>query len=390
MFELSECARRCSPEQLDEYLQSKKLSALPTGIDGKQTIGDAFIAIVNAAPSDVREEIEVDFQLVQEMTGGAEARLLTERAMQQGLSLPKDFNEMATCDKALWLYMNAPELFIAAMTDCEIEDTKSWVTYRVPLTAKENILGKTTEVGEVVTDHYRRSGRSRYCKTVQIDKENYLGIAAYPLNYARSEEGYDDSGNLVPKKIAPVFEVYFLYVPIPSEDIAYLSVKVKDGGRGGVDTQVLALGFAEKVLGKVLHESDRVKYSLDKLQDLNVTFADTDDADMIDSVKVVNVVIWNPLFPATISLRANSKHGSFNMSDIGECLRRLHIQDLNGFRIVNAELRFQFKKEGRDWKSKGVVSAKINTNKNSSCNLGISKQHMTVRKYLRKWGIEGK
>lgn len=390
MFQLSECARRCSSELLDKYLETKRLPKLPKGVNVGKKLGEAFIQIVNSASLAIQAEIEVELQIVQEMTGGAQVRLLTERTKRDGLELPKDFDELATHDKALWIFMNAPELFMATVMDCEIEDTKSWITYRVPLIDKSVIPEKSKEIGEVVSDHYRSSGLARFCQTIQINKDGYSGVAAYPLNYAKNQEGYDEKGALINKKIAPVFNIYFLYIPIEKENAAYLSVKIKDGGRGNIDIEFLAKGFVKRVFDKVLTESDRVRYNLDKLQDINVTFTDIDDADMIENIKVISIVLWNPGFPANISLRASAKKGNFNMSDIGECLRKLNINSLRGFQIVNAELRFQFKKERRDWKSKGVVCAKINTNKNSSCNLGISGQHLMVRKYLRKWGIEGK
>lgn len=390
MFQLSECARRCSPELLNEYLKNKRLALLPKGLKEKEKIGQAFIEIVNAVSLDKQAEIEVDFQIVQEMTGGAEIRLLSERARQESVNAPPDFENFTNYDTALWLYMNAEQLFMTAVTDCEIEDTKSWITYRVPLLEKAAVLKKPDVISEVVKSHYGRSGRARFCKTVKIEKNNFVGFAAYPLNYARSEEGYNDTGDLILKKNSAVFEVYFLYIPIEKENLGYLSVKVKDGGAKQVDAEILAQNFAKKVFDKDLTENDRVKYKLEKLENVDVTFNDFDDIDMIENVKVVSIVLCNPAFPANITLRASAKQGNFNMSDIAECLRRLNINSLRGFRIVNAQLRFQFKKERRDWKSKGVVSAKINANRNSSCNLGINDQHMTVRKYLRKWGIEGK
>lgn len=390
MFELSECARRCSPELLNDYLKSKQLAELPKGVKDKAKIGQGFITIVNAIPLDKQAEIEVDFQIVQEMTGGAEVRLLCERARQEGVKLPSDFDGFTNYDTALWLYMSAEQLFMAAVTDCEIEDAKSWITYRVPLADKATILKNSGFVSEVVKNHYVRSGRARFCKTVPIEKDSFAGFAAYPLNYARSEEGYNDTGELVLKKNSAVFEVYFLYIPLQKENLGYLSVKVKDGGAKQVDAEMLAQSFAKKIFDKELTGEDRVKYRLDKLEDVTVTFDDFDDADMIENVKVISVVLCNPAFPANITLRASAKQGNFNMSDIAECLKKLGITSLRGFRIVNAQLRFQFKKERRDWKSKGVVSANINANRNSSCNLGINDQHMTVRKYLRKWGIEGK
>jgi len=391
MFQLSECARRCSPALLNELLVKNKQPELSTKID-KKALGDAFVKIVLAAEPSAQEDIEIELRNVQDMTGGASVRLLTERAFASTHTLPDKFDEFSNYDKALWLRMHAPDLFREAATDCEIEDAKSWITYRVPLVDKATVVKKTKEVSELVCTHYQPRGRARFCHSDPIEKENYVGMAAYPLNHARSEDGYDAKGALETKYVATAFEIYFLYIPIESENIAYLSIKVKDGGGGNTDAEVLAKLFAENVLGKKdLNESDRVKYNLNKLQDINVVFDDFDDADMIDNVKVASVVLYSPAFPATITLRSHTKSGSINMSDIADCLRRLNIQNLNGFNIVHAEMKFKFKKsEKSDWKSKGLVPVKINTNRQSSCNLGINAQHMTVRKYLRKWGIEGK
>jgi hypothetical protein len=392
MFQLSECARRCSPELLNELLAKHGLSELPKSIEKKQH-GKPFVDIVLAADLPTQEEIEIELRNVQEMTGGAAERLLTERAFSDtSLKLPKDFDEWKNYDKALWLRMYAPSLFKTAVTDSVIEDAKSWITYRVPLIDKSVVAQKTRDVSELVCHHYKPRGRARFCYSDPIEKEHFVGIAAYPQNYARSEDGYNKAGELESKHISTAFEIYFLYIPIEEEDIAYLSIKVKEGGGGQKDAEVLAKTFAEQVLGKSdLNESDRVKYRLDKLQDLNVSFDDFDDEDMIESVKVVSVVLYHPSFPATMILRSSAKSGTVNMSDIAECLKLLSINSLNGFSIVNAELKFKFKKnDDTDWKSKGIVPVKISTNRRSSCNLGINKQHMTVRKYLRKWGIEGK
>lgn len=391
MFQLPECARRCSRELLNDLLKKNKLSELPEETEKKE-LGNEFVQIVLAADPSAQEDVEIELRNVQDMTGGASVRLLTERAHASSHVLPAKFDEFSNYDKALWLRMNATDLFREAATDCEIEDAKSWITYRVPLVDKTIVAKKTKEVSELVCTHYQPKGRARFCHSDPIEKEHYVGMAAYPLNYARSEDGYNAKGGLETKYVATAFEIYFLYIPIEKENIAYLSIKVKEGGGGNTDAEVLAKLFADSVLGKGdLNEGDRVKYNLNKLQDITVVFDDFDDADMIESVKVASVVLYNPAFPATITLRSHTKSGTINMSDIADCLRRLNIPNLHGFNIVHAEMKFQFKKsEKSDWKSKGVVPVKINTNRQSSCNLGINAQHMIVRKYLRRWGIEGK
>lgn len=391
MFQLSECARRCSVGLLNELLKKNNLPVLPVKTEKKE-LAEAFVKIVLAANPSAQEDIESELRNVQDMTGGASIRLLTERANASAYPLPEKFNDFSNYDKALWLRMHIPALFREAVTDCEIEDTKSWITYRVPLVDKSMVAKKTKEVSALVCDQYQPKGRARFCHSDPIEKEHYVGIASYPLNHARSEDGYNANGDLETKYVATAFEIYFLYIPIEKEGIAYLSVKVKDNGGGNADAEVLAKLFADAVLGKFdLNEGDRVRYNLNKLQDVRVVFDDFDDADMIESVKVMSIVLYNPSFLATISLRSHTNSGSINMSDIADCLQSFNIKHLKGFNIVHAELKFKFKKsEKLDWKSKGVVPVKINTNRQSSCNLGINSQHMTIRKYLRKWGIEGK
>jgi hypothetical protein len=320
-------------------------------------------------------------------------RLLSERAeaKRASINLPSDFQEYGNYDKALWLYQYAQDLFMAALSDCEIEDMTSWITYRVPLVEKMLILSKTSEIASFVSDHYRNGGRGKHCRAIPIEKQHFVGITARPLNYTRNEESYDEKGKPVMKKIASVFEVYFLYIPIKGEEAAYLSVKVKDGGKANRDVEALATYFTEKVLGTTLHERSRVRYKLHKLENMNVIFDGFDDEDGVESVNIKEIVLDHPECPAKIVLRTKRGTTSKNMEDIAKCLEKLSIKSLEGYRIVNAIFRFQFKKgkEGkRDWKSKGVVIASVNTNKQSSCNLGISEPHLIARKYLRRWKIE--
>lgn len=393
MFQLIDCARKCSAERLNEYLAAKTLPTIPTD-DDDLDVGNKFLEIFNAIESqDDRGGIEVDFQFINDMTGGAETRLLTERATAQKatINLPDDFEEYGNYDKSLWLYQNAQDLFMDALTDCEIEDMASWVTYRVPLIEKSKILTKTDAIATLVSEHYQNGGRGKYCRAIPIEKKDFVGVAARPLNYTHNVDTYDEKGKPVMKKVASTFDVYFLYIPIKGEDAAYLSVKIKDGGKNNRDVEVLAIQFADKVLGTTLTESSRVRYKLDKLEDMNVSFDTFDDEDGIDNVKITEIVLDHPSLPAKLILRAKKGTVGYNMSAIAECLRQLHVNSLHGYRIVHAIFRFQFKKgkEGkRDWKSKGVVTATVNTNRQSSCNLGISEPHLVARKYLRKWEIE--
>ena len=391
MFQLPECARHCSPKWLNELLKKQGLSELPEKI-GKNKHAEEFVKIVLSADPEKQEEIEVTLHNVQSVINGTALRLLSERAHMSTKDLPEDFDDMKNYDKALWLWMFDRTLFKGVVTDSEIEDAKSWITYRVPLVKKSEVIKKIEAVKQLVCKHYQPKGRARFCHADAIEKDHYVGIATYPLNYARSEDGYDTKGGIIPKHIATAFEVYFLYIPIESEGIGYMSVKIKEGGGGFTDAEVLAKLFASDVLGKDdLNESDRVKYKLNKLKELDVVFDGFDDKDAIESVKVASVVLYNPAFPSTIILRAHGKSTATNMADIADSLRKLNVNTLNGFDILNTEMIFKFKKnENTDWKSKGVVRAKISSNRQSSCNLGINAQHMIVRKYLRKWNIEGK
>lgn len=102
MFQLSECARRCSPALLNELLVKNKQPELSTTID-KKTLGDAFAKIVLAAEPSAQEDIEIELRNVQDMTGGASVRLLTERAFASTHTLPDKFDEFSNYDKALWI-----------------------------------------------------------------------------------------------------------------------------------------------------------------------------------------------------------------------------------------------------------------------------------------------
>lgn len=392
MFQLIDCAGKCSPERLNEYLSAKELQTIPTN-DRDLVIGSAFLEIINGIESqETRGEIEGDFQFISEMTGGAETRLLSERAKRQtDTTIPKDFWGYGNYDKALWLFMHAQDLFMAAYTDCEIEDMSSWIAYRVPLIDTKTVLAKANDIAAFVSEYYQLSGRGKFCRAVPIEKEHFVGVAAHPLNYAQNLDSYDDQGKPEMKKIASAFGVFFLYIPIKGENAAYLNIKIKDGGRNNKEIEFFAYQFAEKVLGKPLNDSARVRYSLSKLEKMDETFDAFDDEDGLDHIKVTEIVLDHPSMPAKLILRTKRGATGKNMTDIATQLKALHIQSLKGYRIVHAIFRFQFKKgkEGkRDWKSKGVVTASVNTNRQSSCNLGISEPHLIARKYLRKLGIE--
>lgn len=77
MFQLSECARCCSPVLLNELLANNKQPEFPTDID-KKALGDAFVKIVLAAEPAAQEDIEIELRNVQEMTGGLLSQIMTK------------------------------------------------------------------------------------------------------------------------------------------------------------------------------------------------------------------------------------------------------------------------------------------------------------------------
>lgn len=338
-------------------------------------------------PDSSLEQIDSDFRNIFDLASVEGMRTLIEEGLFHKVDLKPELDALdGFLNKALWVFLNHRRIFdVAHVLDRSDHLNRRYWRKRKDIPKKQPDL-KSDAVAELersISVYFReRQGRGRRCHVdAYLRGDRYHYFFAYPQDYTDTFVGYDNEGNFERKRQNPAFEVIYIYDPVDGT----LDLYAQGGKEIKRDLQEL---FGRTILHEGLGDEgdDSPPYELNGLKNRDFAFP-TDPADRIMEVRVKELrlsVIGNARNRVTFDVSPNGATGEiyeFMVSSLHE--KRLPMAMVN---VSSAVLQVRFDNTGGDGRSTKTVTFRISHP--DSCNLKDKPEHLVVKQYLKRWGIE--
>jgi hypothetical protein len=333
----------------------------------------------------VQEEVERDFRNIYDLASEDGIRTLIEEGRFHDVDLSTELEAHdGFLSKTFWVFLRHPRILeVAHLLYRTDRLSQRYWRKRKTLPKKQPDLSPTAiaELEAAISVYYReKQGRGKYCK---VDKylrgDRYHYLFAYPQDYTDTFIGYSDDGRLERRLQNPAFEVIFIYDPVDGTLDLYAQ------GDKSIKEDLQQI-FARAILHEELGEENRksVPYELNGLKNLSFAFP-TEPADRVSEVKVKELrlsIIGNPKRKITYEVDPRGSREEIHEL-IAEALHQQNVP-LSMFNVSSAVIQMRFDTNGNG-KAK-TLSFRISYP--DSCNLKDKTEHMTAKKYLKKWGLE--
>ncbi|MCB9798571.1 hypothetical protein H6758_02505 [Candidatus Nomurabacteria bacterium] len=372
--------RKLSPAMLNAYCKHKNIdfTVSPKEKDTEK-IKQSFIECWEKLEYTERNEVEIDFGATEELMSNTGCGLLHDLAVQKKKTIPKEWDNMTTADKALWFYLNDPETFREGALRYVVENAQGWMTFRadaeLPTADLDARVGKLQQ--QMQKYLYAKERRGALCKIDMIQKDNYVCFVANPQNYPKREPEYDEKTKELNKatSIKPIYQLYFLY----RSDDQTLSIKSRYRKNKKQD---LANMFGNHVLNVPLLGDKIISYNLDLLLD--------PEFEMKKPLGLEKVVLKR----VRLKSRRNFKHSiqlDLGTLDDGiEPLReQLRLYNINPtfFEVATATMTFYFQRPKDPRYKNQRFDVTVELSKPHRCTFKNRDLDDKARTVLHDWGI---
>lgn len=337
-------------------------------------------------PDSSLQEIDSEFRDIFDLASAEGTRTLIEEGHFHSIDLKPDLDAHdGFLNKALWVFLNHRKIFnVAYLLDRSDHLNRRYWRKRKDIPKKRPDLspGAITELERSISAYYReRQGRGRHCHVDIYLRGNRHYFFVYPQDYADTFVGYDNTGKFERKRQNPAFEVIYVYDPVDGA----LDLYAQGGKDIKKDLQEL---FARTILHEELGEEDDHSrpYELNGLKRRGFAFP-TEPADRITEARVKELrlsVVGNPR--NRVTLEATPNGATDEVYDfMARCIHeeRLPLAVLN---VSSAVLQVRFDNTGGNGRATKTVTFRISHP--DSCNLKDKPEHLVVKEYLKRWGIE--
>lgn len=338
-------------------------------------------------PESSLAQIDSEFRDIFDLATAEGTRTLIEEGQFHQVDLAPELDARdGFLNKALWSFLRHRRIFdVAHLLDRSDHLNRRYWRKRKNVPKKDPDLTPTavSELERSISAYYKeRQGRGRRC---HVDKyfrgDRYHYFFAYPQDYADNFVGYDNDGNFQRKRQNPAFEVIFVYDPDEG------SIDLFAQGGKDIKKDLLEL-FARTILHEDLGNEDNASrpYELNGLKKRSFAFP-TEPADRITEVRVKEMrfsMIGSARNRVTFDVSPNG-----STDEIYDLIARTLDEQRLPMAMVNvssAVLQVRFDNSNGNGRSTKTVTFRISHP--DSCNLKDKPEHLVVKQYLRKWGIE--
>lgn len=353
----------------------------------KEADADPIYEAWQQLPDSSLEQIDGDFRNIFDLASAEGTRTLIEEGHFHQIDLKPDLDARdGFLNKAFWVFLNHRRVFdVAHILDRSDHLNRRYWRKRKDIPKKKPDISPEaiTELERSISAYYReRQGRGRRC---HVDKylrgDRYHYFFAYPQDYTDTFVGYDDEGKFERKRQNPAFEVIYIYDPVDGT----LDLYAQGGKDIKKDLQEL---FARTILHEELGEEDddARPYELNGLKKRDFPFP-TDPADRITEVRVKELrlsVIGNARNRVTFDVTPNGA-----TDEIYDFMAKsLHEQRLPMAMVNVSSAVLQVRFDNTDGKGRSTKTVTFRISHPDSCNLKDKPEHLVVKQYLKRWGIE--
>ncbi|RLS53455.1 MAG: hypothetical protein DWH91_14440 [Planctomycetota bacterium] len=368
-------------------LLRKFLTQLPHSCDGidwdhmGERQAESLVHLLRTWPADAREFVEGVLRNVFELACESGHQALREAAVElhQQSHVLLAMSQGSLYQRAMWAWLEAPEVFEAALAYYQIEHRHGWrkrddlprVTPHTDRHALE-CLGK-----DISLLLLSEQGRGQHCTVEYFQRENGIDyFCCYPDDFVQTVSLHDDGGQLTTRSVRQTFEIMFAYhQPTGTlETSAALPPHMKGPLEESFAWMILDTGIGPRVPRQVYH--------LDRLKDRGFQL-DTIPTDEVQ-VELKRVRLDLPGHNRRITLESRIGESTDVLRMVDECLNEDEVPR-DRIQITSATLRFLFRRTAQ--RRGGSVT--IDVSAPNVCNLRSQSPERAevVRRHLRMWRI---
>jgi hypothetical protein len=368
---------------LKEYFRRKNL----LGDVDFDKLGETEIDTIFEAMDklDIKEQnkIEADFRQINEMAFEKGILVLIEEAgsVFHNIDLLPTFEPMKNhYEKAFWVFLNHPKVFVIASDLAYMDSLGSWRSRRVGTGLVPAVEEKDKQnLAGGVSEFYKKQGRGKRCHV-----DNYLRqqperhcYFVYPEDYATTELGFDDEGKFYHRLRKPAFEVIFVYRP----ESGILEVSAK-GGKKVVEA--LQEVFCKTILGlEGLPNLEKRHFDLSRLSDKTLKFV-TEPTDGIEKVTITMLRLDLPgIGNRRITLEATPSNDEQPVYTLIE--KALNKSNILLDKALITKVKIQITFAAKDGKKGKSLTFEISSP--DRCTLKDDPLDQIAKKYIEMWGL---
>lgn len=378
-FILRDFLRHTSSSFVKEYCQHSSVPfELKPGMTDDEAL-EQFVTTFNQLSRPQQEQIELDFQEINDLSANTSVALLIQEAKDKNQSLPAEkLQEMGQYDAAFWFYLNQPQVFSEVSVLYEVSETRGWNEVYMRKVGLAEVVNKSNLLANALSEHLLQTElKGKNCVVEEYTRDGRVCYVAYPEDYAQADVLYDAQNSLKKKQVRkPVFKIYFVYEP----EEGRLRTKAKGGAQ--------RVKMYQKIFSKVIlsDDSDPINnriFDLDKLKNKDLILS-YEPEDNIEYIHIKSLRLSYVDGSKRITLEAGST-AIMGLTDFHEWIESLHIP-LDLMHVTQAIITVKFKPTIK--RTKGTVTVRLNYP--NSHDLAEKPLHRKVKELLRRWGIDRK
>lgn len=371
---------------LRRYFGTKKLLAKLDWAAVEEGKAGLVVQAMSELTLEQQRGIDADFTLVSELADENGSILIAQEVDGMDTRWESRLSEMRNdYERAFLVLLEKPELLELLFDYGEMDrfGAARWIRRQVGKGLRPRRDEKALEqFEEAVAAIFRPQGRGRLCHVDVHDRRNPNRICffAYPEDFTKMDQGYDDSDKFTRHTRRTALEMIFVYRPEDGqmEFVAPGSAPL---------TEELARAFCTTILGltELPPRALRSPYDLARLKNRGFSFP-TDAADNIERVEVRQLRFELP-GGGDKCIVVSAKPSRHHRHSVHDVLDQAIDQDrlpLSALDVTQATISMKFRASGAG-RGKTLTFAITAPDR---CNLKDTGRDATAKRYLRTWGIE--
>jgi len=386
-YQLKSFLRSAPNDLLQRYLADRGIGTDVDWEDLSETRIDPVFNAITSAPASERSKVDADFRDIDGMATDGGIKTLIEEAefRKHGPGIADEIGQMdGHHRRAFWAFLEHDRVFEVAkdLNRADNLPRRSWRTRSdLPEASAATDQESGERLAEAVSAYYRqKEGRGYACSVDHYERGDRLFWFVYPEDWARTEVGYGEDGELKPWTWRPAFEVVFAHSPEEHS----LEVYAKGSKHTAWDLQKL---FGRVILGVDLADPDASPppYRLNGLKRRDFPFP-VDSADGIDDVRVRKLRFYLiGRGNRRITLEANvqqDREAVYDLLDQALAEERVPLELLN---VSQAGLQIVFRPDKPGGRG---TTLNFDISYPESCSLKQDPKDLVAKEYLKRWGIQ--
>lgn len=219
-----------------------------------------------------QHKAEAEFNDVNRLANEGGVGVLIQEGEWHNLDLAAAFAELDDhVDKAMWTFLHQPAVFDVAVLFQAADSIASqrwhkWIN--LPPRPPADDAAACEQLGRLLSEYFLlKQGRGRHCKVEVYQRAGNYYYFAFPEDYARAEQDFDERGELNRRTHRPAFQVVFVYNPVAGTLDASAP-----GGKLVVDALMrMAVECLQGISHKAGPKDERV-YALERLVDAQLAW----------------------------------------------------------------------------------------------------------------------